>query len=131
MPWIPVADFKFILTVTRAWASVRKIIFSMDMRRHGASPCWMMYIGVNDVDACVRSVVAPGDAVQMPAFDIPDIGRIAMVSDPQWASFYVMRGFNDVDSTAYDPNHAGHGARHEWRASDGPKAADFYTAKFG
>jgi uncharacterized protein len=102
-----------------------------EMCQQGAAPSWMMYIGVNDVDACVADIVAAGGSVQMPAFDIPDVGRIAMVSDPQGAPFYVMRGASDEDSTACDPDRAGHGAWHELHATDGPQATAFYTATFG
>jgi predicted enzyme related to lactoylglutathione lyase len=102
-----------------------------DMCQHGASPRWMMYIGVDDVDACVTSLVASGGAVQMPAFDIANVGRIAMVSDPQGAPFYVMRGLSNEVSTVCDPNRAGHGAWHELHAADGPNATDFYSAQFG
>lgn len=40
------------------------------MSQHGAAPCWLMYIGVDDVDACVGSVLAAGGAILMPAFDM-------------------------------------------------------------
>jgi predicted enzyme related to lactoylglutathione lyase len=53
-----------------------------------------------------------------------------MVSDPQGAAFYVMRGASDENSSAYDPERAGHGAWHELHASNGPEATEFYTAKF-
>ena len=102
-----------------------------DMCRHGASPCWLMYIGVDDVDASVSAITAAGGSVQMATFDIPDVGRIAMVSDPQGAPFYVMRGASDGRSTACDPDRIGHGAWHELHAADGQKATDFYTAQFG
>ncbi len=102
-----------------------------DMCQKGASPCWMMYIGVDDVDACVGEITSAGAAVLMPAFDIPGVGRIAMVADPQGAAFYVMRGTSDANSTACDPERSGHGAWHELHAVDGTKAAEFYTAKFG
>ena len=102
-----------------------------DMCKQGASPCWMMYIGVDDVDGCVAAITSSGGAVLLPAFDIANVGRIAMVSDPQGAAFYVMRGASDDNSTACDPERAGHGAWHELHASDGTKATEFYTAKFG
>jgi len=102
-----------------------------DMCRHGASACWMMYIGVDDVDACVTAIVSAGGAVQLTAFDIPNVGRIAMVSDPQGAPFYVMRGMSNENSTACDPDRVGHGAWHELHAADGPTATDFYSALFG
>ncbi len=102
-----------------------------DMCLQGARPCWMMYIGVDDVDRCVAAVVAAGGSVQMPAFDIPHVGRIAMVADPQGAPLYVMRGASDDDSTACAPDRSGHGAWHELHAADGAEAIDFYMAQFG
>jgi hypothetical protein len=102
-----------------------------DMCAQGAAPCWLMYVGVEDVDACVASLTAACGSVQVPAFDIPGVGRIAMVSDPQGAPFYVMRGASDQDSRAFDAHTAGHGAWHELHAADGPKATDFYLSQFG
>lgn len=101
------------------------------MCEQGAAPCWLMYIGVDDVDACVAAIVAAGGSVQMPAFDLPDVGRMAMVADPQGAAFYVMRGLSDEASHACSPTRAGHGAWHELHAADGVKAADFYATQFG
>ena len=102
-----------------------------DMCKQGAAPCWMMYIGVDDVDACVSAIGSAGGSVLMPAFDIPNVGRIAMLSDPQGAPFYVMRGFSDEKSTACNPDSAGHGAWHELHATDGVGAAAFYSEQFG
>ena len=102
-----------------------------DMCEQGAAPCWMMYIGVDDVDACASAITAAGGSVLMPAFDIPNIGRIAMLSDPQGAPFYVMRGVSEGTSTACNPDSAGHGAWHELHATDGVRATDFYSEQFG
>lgn len=102
-----------------------------EMCRQGASPCWMMYLGVDDVDACVAAIQSAGGAVLLPAFDIANVGRIAMVADPQGAAFYVMRGDSDEPSRACDPERAGHGMWHELHASDGAQATEFYVAQFG
>jgi predicted enzyme related to lactoylglutathione lyase len=102
-----------------------------EMCKQGAAPCWMMYIGVDDVDACVSAITAAGGTVLLPAFDIPNVGRIAMLSDPQGAPFYVMRGSSDEKSTACNPDSAGHGAWHELHATDGVSATDFYSGQFG
>lgn len=102
-----------------------------EMCQQGAAPCWLMYLGVDDVDACVGSIIAAGGRVLMPAFDMPDVGRIAMLSDPQGAPFYVMRETTDEQSTACAPERAGHGAWHELHALDGPQAVQFYTQQFG
>lgn len=101
------------------------------MCQQGAAPCWLMYLGVDDVDACVAAITAAGGGVLLPAFELPNVGRIAMVSDPQGAPFYVMRGASNEQSTVCDPDRVGHGAWHELHATDGPGATDFYTAQFG
>lgn len=61
-----------------------------EMKSGGAQPCWLGYVGVDDTDAAVKKIVANGGAELMPAMDIPDVGRMAMVADPQGAPFYVM-----------------------------------------
>ena len=62
-----------------------------EMQEHGARPVWLGYIGVDNVDATVAAIEGDGGQVMMPAWDIPDVGRIAMVADPQGAPFYVMK----------------------------------------
>ncbi len=51
------------------------------MCEHGAQPCWLGYIGVDDCDAAVAAVEAAGGKCLMPAHDVPMAGRIAMVAD--------------------------------------------------
>ncbi|WP_447759593.1 VOC family protein [Sphingopyxis panaciterrae] len=60
-----------------------------DMLAGGARPIWLGYLHVADVDAAVDAITADGGTVQMGAMDIP-VGRIAMVTDPQGAPFYIM-----------------------------------------
>jgi hypothetical protein len=62
---------------------------SKEMRDGGARPCWMGYLFVQDVDAQVNAIVAEGGKSLMPAFDL-EVGRIAMVMDPQGIPIYVM-----------------------------------------
>jgi predicted enzyme related to lactoylglutathione lyase len=68
-----------------------------DMAAHGARPTWLGYLNVDDVDATVRSIEQAGGKALMPAFDIPNIGRIALVTDPQGAPFYVMKPIPPAD----------------------------------
>ena len=42
---------------------------------------WLAYIAVDDVDARLPEVEAGGGAVRRPPFDVPGIGRIAIVQD--------------------------------------------------
>lgn len=103
------------------------------MRQEGARPVWLGYIGVDDVDRAVSNTVAAGGAVQMPATDIPDVGRIAMVTDPQGVPFYVMRASSDKTSLAFaaDKPRVGHCAWNELLSSDPQAAKAFYFKEFG
>lgn len=42
---------------------------------------WFAYIAVDDVDARLGRVQAAGGAVMRPPFDVPGVGRIAIVRD--------------------------------------------------
>jgi uncharacterized protein len=122
-------DYRMIATATGLVGGVFKL--TPEMKAQGAQPCWMHYIGVDDVDRCVASITAAGGSVLLPAHDIPGVGRIAMVADPQGAASYVMRGSSEELSTAFAPEQEGHGAWHELHAADGAKATAFYCQQFG
>lgn len=47
---------------------------------------WLSYVSVPDVDAAVAKAVEAGGQVLAPAFDIPTIGRIAVLADPLGAA---------------------------------------------
>lgn len=102
-----------------------------DMLAGGARPTWLGYLGVDDVDASVAAVVAAGGQVHLPAFDIPGIGRLAMVADPQGLPFYVMRGATEgATSTAYQRRGFGHVAWNELLTPDDAAALVFYEKLF-
>jgi predicted enzyme related to lactoylglutathione lyase len=66
-------------------------IFKMDGPQFaGQSPQWMAYIKVDDVDAIVGKVEAAGGKVLQPPFDVPTVGRIAMIADPVGAAVGIM-----------------------------------------
>lgn len=102
-----------------------------DMTDQGAKPRWLGYIGVDDVDATVAAIEARGGHIVMPAFDMEEVGRIALASDPQGNAFYVMRGASAEASTSFDPEKYGHAAWNELQTSDLEAAKDFYPAIFG
>jgi predicted enzyme related to lactoylglutathione lyase len=103
------------------------------MCEQGAKPTWLMYVGVDDVDATVDAIKAAGGHLFMPPWDIPQ-GRIAMVADPQGAPFYVMNPIppeGGGESTAFSPTLLGHCTWNELRAANLDAALDFYTRLFG
>jgi uncharacterized protein len=43
---------------------------------------WMAYIAVDDVDARVKKATAAGAKLMKPIFDVPGVGRIAILMEP-------------------------------------------------
>jgi len=84
-------------------------------------PHWANYLSVDDVDAAVARVEKAGGKVLAPAFDVPTVGRMAPVADPQGATLYLFKGANDDDETE----------RMHWNelwAKDAEAVLDFYKA---
>lgn len=99
----------------------------------GASmpPAWLGYIGVDDVDAAVAGVEADGGRVHMPATDLEGVGRLALLTDPQGVTFYVMKGASDEPSPAYGRRAMGHCSWNELVTPDDAAALAFYGKRFG
>ena len=66
-----------------------------EMTDGGARTYWAGYIAVDDVDASVAAMKAAGGSVHMDPWDIPHVGRVAFMADPQGAMFYVMKPIPD------------------------------------
>ncbi len=66
----------------------------MDMSQlenlNGIPPHWFTYIAVDDVDAAVDATQAAGGEIRRPCFDVPGIGRIAIIADPTGAPVGIM-----------------------------------------
>ncbi|MGH9026288.1 MAG: VOC family protein [Acidimicrobiia bacterium] len=67
-------------------------MLTMDERFGDAPPHWLTYFGVSDCDGAAALVGSKGGGVDMPPSDIPNGGRVAVVSDPQGARFAVWTG---------------------------------------
>ena len=48
----------------------------------GVPECWMSYLAVDDVDARLKKASAAGATVMKEPFDVPGVGRIAIVQEP-------------------------------------------------
>lgn len=105
-----------------------------DMTKGGARPCWMGYLYVPDVDATVAAVVADGGKALMPGMDI-EVGRIAMIADPQGVPIYVMTpkppaGKEDMESDVWDREAPQRVSWNELYAPDLAAAKAFYAKHF-
>jgi hypothetical protein len=52
--------------------------------------CWHVYFAVDDTDAFAAKATAEGGQVTAEPFDVPGVGRIAVLTDPHGAVFSVM-----------------------------------------
>lgn len=127
----PAMDYRIISAGPHSIGGLMGI--TPEMAAHGARPAWVGYVAVTDVDATVSAVEERGGRVLMPAMDIPGVGRIAMITDPQGAPFYIMTGQGRGKSLAFadDAPRPGHCAWNELVTSDQSAAWDFYGALFG
>jgi uncharacterized protein len=107
-----------------------------EMRQHGARPTWLGYVHVADVDQSVKDIERTGGKALLAPFDIPNVGRIAMVADPQGAPFYIMkpippRNDPDAQSDVFSPDQAQHVRWNELATSDPDAGLNFYQRQFG
>jgi predicted enzyme related to lactoylglutathione lyase len=103
---------------------------SAEMRDAGASPGWMGYVYVDDVDATARRVTELGGLVHRAASDIPSIGRFAVVAAPDGAAFALFKP-NDGDGPTRQRMVPGHVGWHELMAGELDAAFAFYAELFG
>lgn len=106
-----------------------------EMQQHGAHPTWLGYIHIPDVDATAREIEQAGGKTLM-THDIPNVGRIAMVTDPQGAPFYIMKPIPPADdpdakSDVFDPKAEQRCRWNELSTSDPLAARKFYGDQFG
>jgi predicted enzyme related to lactoylglutathione lyase len=57
----------------------------------GVPPHWLAYFAVTDCDASAKKVSQLGGEIVTPPMDVPDVGRFAIVQDPQGAKFVLFK----------------------------------------
>lgn len=92
-----------------------------DQRARGVPPHWILYVTVESADAKAGQAAKAGGTVLAGPFDVMDVGRMAVLTDPTGAAFCVWQakggkanGLADVDGTLCwadlntpDPDRAG------------------------
>lgn len=61
----------------------------------GGPSSWLGHIGVDDVDEAVQRAEAAGGSIMGEPMDIPDVGRMAVIQDPQGAVLSVYASASD------------------------------------
>jgi len=105
---------------------------SDELRQKGVPPHWLPYIGADDVDATVASAERFGAKVQHAPSDIENnVGRFAVLTDPQGAAFGVYRPGQAASGPPRGAPAPGQYSWHELATSDAEAAFEFYSTLFG
>ncbi|MFM4933188.1 VOC family protein [Aeromonas dhakensis] len=80
-------DYPMLVANGRPIAGVQSTRGNPEMA--GVPPHWATYIAVDDVDARVLRVNQHGGSVVVPAMNIPGVGRMALIADPQGAHIWL------------------------------------------
>ena len=99
-------------------------------RKMGATPRWMGYIAVNDVEVTTDRVKRLGGAVYVPPTNT-NIGLISVVADPQTATFALVNGLKPGAQQPAESGKPGRVGWHELHAAEWEKVFTFYSEIFG
>jgi predicted enzyme related to lactoylglutathione lyase len=107
-----------------------------EMTAGGARPMWLGYLHSDDVDARVEAIKADGGGLLMEPWDQPGVGRLAMVTDPSGAAFYLMdpippEGQPEAKSDVFSVDQPQHVRWNELWSGDPSQAVEFYRRHFG
>ena len=98
--------------------------------RMGATPRWLGYVAVDDMDARVAQIRRLGGAILVSPTD-SNIGRIAVVADPQGATLALVTGLTYGQSQPSGLDQPGRVGWHELLAEDRSKVFPFYGKLLG
>jgi predicted enzyme related to lactoylglutathione lyase len=98
-------------------------------QQEGQPPAWNSYVTVESADASAAAADEHGGTVVMGAFDVMDVGRMAVVQDPTGAFYSVWEPGTSIG--AQRVNEPGALTLNQLNTSDAERAQEFYAGVFG
>jgi len=126
-PWDADPSYTLFMAGGMPIAGVMKM--TDEVRAMGGTSNWLAYIGTPDVDATVNAAVKLGAKVMKGGMDIPKVGRIAVLMDPQGACFGVHKPATEMPAPAAPL--PGDFCWHELASADPEASLKFYGTLFG
>ncbi len=126
---LPVGDGQTYTMASIGGKNVAAISGQQQQQRDaGVPPAWNNYITVQSADETAARATELGATVHAPPFDVMDVGRMAVIQDPQGAWFLIWEPKSNIG--AYLVN--GHGAMswNELATPDMDSSAKFYGELF-
>ena len=93
-------------------------------------PFWSMYIAVPKFEEAVAQIKRLGGSELSGVIDVPTVGRMQMLKDPQGAAFYIIQPEPRDSQPDRDPE-VGEASWIELMTTDQPAAMTFYQQLFG
>jgi len=93
-------------------------------------PFWIGYVGVSDCDAAVEKAKAAGATIHR-TMDIPSVGKLAMIDDPQGVGYALIQGYSEQKSEAFNQALPGHGNWNELYTADLAAGFAYYSGQYG
>lgn len=94
-------------------------------------PHWMLYVGAPSLDLVVADAQRLGATVLSPVIDVPTVGRMQALADPQGAAFTVIEPAPTSQGQPEAPPQLGDASWVELMTTDAEAALRFYTDLFG
>jgi predicted enzyme related to lactoylglutathione lyase len=95
-----------------------------------APPFWAMYVAVPNLDEAVRHIIRLGGSEMSEVIEVPTVGRLQMLKDPQGAAFYIIQPAPREERPETPPE-VGDASWHELTTTDAAAAMQFYSEVFG
>jgi predicted enzyme related to lactoylglutathione lyase len=93
-------------------------------------PFWAMYVAVPKLEEAVARIKRLGGGEVSPVIEVPTVGRLQMMKDPQGAAFYIIEPASTEGRPEAAPE-VGEASWHELMTTDAPAAMKFYSEIFG
>ena len=95
-----------------------------------APPFWAMYIGVPKIEEAAARIKQLGGKAHTDVIEVPTVGRMQMMMDPQGAAFYIYEPAR-AEQRPEGAAEVGEASWHELMTTDAPAAMKFYQQVFG
>jgi len=93
-------------------------------------PFWSMYVAVPKLEDAVAQIKRLGGSELSEVIEVPAVGRMQMLKDPQGAAFYIIQPTPRGEAPDQDPA-VGEASWLELATTDAPAAMTFYRELFG
>ena len=93
-------------------------------------PFWSMYVAVPKLEEAVTHIKRLGGTELSGIIEVPTVGRMQMMKDPQGAAFYIIQPEPRGERPETAPE-VGEASWHELMTTDAAEAMKFYTEVFG